>query len=29
MTICFFVNFGKSPPPSIDIAKGFIPMVRP
>jgi hypothetical protein len=27
MTVCFFVNFGVSPPPSVEVAKGFIPVV--
>ena len=29
MTVCFFINFGKSPPPSRDIAEGFVPRIRP
>jgi Mn2+/Fe2+ NRAMP family transporter len=29
MTICFFWNFGKNPPPSRDIAEGFVPQIRP
>jgi hypothetical protein len=28
MTVCFFVNVGVSPPPSLDVAKGFVPVVR-
>jgi len=28
MTICFFINFGQNPPPSSDVAGGFIPVVK-
>jgi len=29
MTICFFINFGKQPPPSGMIAEGFVPQIKP
>jgi hypothetical protein len=28
MTVCFFMNFGKQPPPAADIAAGFIPDIK-
>ena len=29
MTVCFFLNFGKEPPPARDVAAGFIPGIKP
>lgn len=28
MTICFFINFGKNPPPSDEILYGFVPQIH-
>ena len=28
MTICFFANFGKNPPPAGDVLSGFKPSIR-
>ncbi len=28
MTICFFINFGKAPPPTGGIMEGFAPTIK-
>jgi hypothetical protein len=28
MTVCFCMNYGANPPPTLDVVKGFIPEIR-